>query len=59
MIYLFESLTKNTMNINSFEIVEMNGKRLEMGLLFIFNKIAKNNVVDIYAMRKAGRYRAF
>ena len=47
------------MNINSFEIVEMNGKRLEMGLLFIFNKIAKNNVVDIYAMRKAGRYRAF
>ena len=39
------------MNINSFERVEMNGKRLKTGLLLVFNKMNKNNIVDIYAPR--------
>ena len=39
------------MNINPFEIVETNGKRLKTGLLLIFNRVDENNIVDIYAMR--------
>ena len=39
------------MNINPFEIVETNGKRLKTGLLLVFNRVDENNIVDIYAMR--------
>ena len=45
------------MNTNPFEIVETNGKRLKTGLLLIFNRIYKNNIVDIYAMRIYNCYR--
>jgi len=45
------------MNINPFEIVETNGKRLKTGLLLIFNRVDKNNIVDIYAMRIYNCYR--
>jgi len=39
------------MNINPFERVETNGKRLKTGLLLICNKIDRSGIVDIYAMR--------
>jgi len=39
------------MNINPFERVETNGKRLKTDLSLIFNRIGENDIVDIYAMR--------
>jgi len=45
------------MNTNSFEIAEMNGKRLKTDLSLIFNRVDENNIVDIYAMRIYNCYR--
>jgi len=39
------------MNINPFERVETNGKRLKTDLSLIFNRIDENDIVNIYAMR--------
>jgi len=51
-VCIFElNLIENTMNTNSFERVEMNGKRLKTDLLLICKELGEDSIMDIYAMR--------